>query len=103
MDFPTPSLYASFTKHSSADRIATDHTILDLLRQVHADCTIKHISVRDCDLLGFAKAGHASAELITEGEPHVAKHVYHAPKRRLESSTGYLDTNVTYGRYKYIL
>ncbi|KAB8338885.1 hypothetical protein FH972_021829 [Carpinus fangiana] len=95
------NLYDKFTEHGSADRVATDITVLDIIRQAYPDCYIRHINSTTCDLTGFAKAGFATADLVTEGDEYIAQHVYQPPKRRLEASLGQLDTNVSFGKYYY--
>lgn len=101
MPATTASLYSRFVEHSSADRISTDLTVLDLIRQAYPGHVIKQISTKTCDVIGFAEAGYASAQLHTEGDDYVALTMYDPPKRRLDSSVGRLRESVTFGTYTY--
>lgn len=90
-----------FNEHSNKNRVATGLTILQALRDIHQDFHVTLVSSNNCDLLGYAGAGHAKSELDTEGEAFHAQKTYQAPSRRSEDSQGTLADHIVFGKYDY--
>ena len=58
-----PEAFVRFTDHHNKNRVSTGLTTLQTLRDVHPDFHVTVISADTCDLLTYAAAGHAEAQL----------------------------------------
>jgi transitional endoplasmic reticulum ATPase len=92
-------VYSTFKDRCSGLRWGVDFILADAIRTAHIGLNVTPISARSCDLVGFAKAGHAIAALITNSDKYLSERVYVAPANRLEGGLGKLDDKVKYGRY----
>lgn len=94
-------VFREFKDHCSATLNYTDLNVLESIREIHSD---KHVTVvlpQTCDLLGFASAGHARAQLITSGDSFLNIRTYQAPASRLEGGEGKLGDSVSFGHYDF--
>jgi AAA+ superfamily predicted ATPase len=93
-------VYQSYKNHCSAERIDTDFEITVAIRERHPDAHVTTADPNECDLLGFAKAGHLKATLRTEGDKFLAKRIYSPPATRLEGGDGTLGEKVDFGYFE---
>jgi hypothetical protein len=105
---PSPSLspdphalvFSSLRSHFSAPRISTELELFTILRSAYPAHSIVCTSPCSCDLLGYAKAGHASAS-VSHGADYDASRNYRAPRTRSEGGIGVLKDHVRIGRWDY--
>ncbi|MCJ1229208.1 hypothetical protein MMC12_005873, partial [Toensbergia leucococca] len=93
--------FESFLEHSDAHRVATGVAVLDSLRKIHRDYHVTLTSASTCDLLAFARAGNAKAELEVKDEGYLSQRVFKPSARRLDESPGTLNDHVNFGKYHY--
>lgn len=91
--------YDHFKSHCSAERLNTELVVTEAIRSTHPDCHVTSISGDDCDLLGYARAGHMNATLKTEGYSFQSERTYNPPNNRLEDTIGDLGDRVGFGHY----
>ena len=94
-----PSVFSQYKKHCAATRINTDLAVTEAIRASHPRCHVTSISTRGCDLIGYAKAGHGTAILQTEGDDFLGQRTYSPPRTRMENSPGKLGDKVTFGLF----
>ena len=94
-----PSVYDHFKDHCSDHRTDTNLAVTESIRTAHPDCQVTSISSRSCDLTGFAKAGHATVRLQTQGDDYLFQRTYQAPSSRLHGGDGDLSDKVSFGCY----
>lgn len=95
------SLFSQFQDHFTGQRTNTELTCLELLRSFHPDLHVTCTAFGRCDLLGFAKAGHATATLDS-GELYDATRSFHpAGGPRHLKEPGFLSDSIRFGRYQY--
>ena len=105
MEKPT----ADFFRNSSGTRINTDAVLIQAIKAQHPGYHITTVPQVNCDLIQFASAGHASAELFDEEEAGAEASFtsalkwrqYVPPARRLDGDSGVLGDTVFYGKYAY--
>lgn len=95
------SVFEAFKEHCSGKRVNSELQTLETIRVIESDKHITPVSPHSCDLLGFAKAGHAVAELITSGDRHQWIRNYRAPPSRMDLGDGKLSDSVQFGLYNY--
>ena len=88
-------------EHTGAQREETDSATHDLLRKAYPMYHVVRTSPKMCDLLAFAKAGHATAEQVFE-EGQDAVRVYRAPASRVEGQTGKVENVIAFGQWEYV-
>ncbi|TKA75839.1 hypothetical protein B0A55_04382 [Friedmanniomyces simplex] len=91
----------AFKEHCSGKRTNTQLAVIESIRAIHADKHVTTVSPRSVDLLGYAKAGNAEAQLITAGDSYQSVRKYQAPGSRMESGDGRLSDSVEFGHYEY--
>jgi hypothetical protein len=82
-------VYSTFKDRCSGLRWGVDFILADAIRTAHIGLNVTPISARSCDLVGFAKAGHAIAALITNSDkylPELSLVNWRARKLALRSS-----------------
>lgn len=87
-----------FFEHSSADRINTDATIVDNIRQEYPDLHLTVAPSRTCNLLAYAAAGHAGIAPIDNARDRLQWRSYYSPTNRL-NGPGILADSVKFGKY----
>ena len=55
--------YFTFRDHSTGTNNNTEVVVLEAIRSAHPDLHITPVLERECDLIGWAKDGHASVTL----------------------------------------
>ena len=90
---------SQWSDHTSAKKLETESFALDLLRRSFPGHHVTRTSPTTCDLLGFAKAGHATAQIASDSLD--ATRVFRAPASRVDGESGRLEDAVTFGRWDY--
>lgn len=90
---------SQWSDHTSAKKLDTESFTLDLLRRSYPGHYVTRTSPTTCDLLGFAKAGHATAQISADS--HDATRVFRAPPSRVDGESGRLEDAVSFGRWDY--
>lgn len=78
----------------------SDLSLIEIVRAAHNDHVIVRTAQRSCDFLGYAKAGHATARLHTEGGDFDATRKFRAASKR-NDKPGTLGDVVAWGCYHY--
>lgn len=86
-----------FKEHSAGTNNNTEVVLLEAIRSTRPFVHITPVSATECDIRGWATAGHASIILLRQENHFVARRRYHAPESRLEGNLGKLDDHVTFG------
>jgi len=97
---PHARVFSSLRPHFGAPRTSTELEVLTILRRAYPAHSIVCTSPCTCDLLGYARAGHASAS-VSHGADHDASRLYRAPRSRSEGGVGVLRDHVRIGRWDY--
>jgi transitional endoplasmic reticulum ATPase len=92
--------FALWADHVSARRVEPEFFTQDLLAKAYNGYHIARTSPTTCDLLEYAKAGHATATQVIRSD-HDATRVYRAPASRIEGQTGKLEDAISFGRWDY--
>lgn len=104
---------ADFFDHTNAPRVNTDAFISRSLNEHYPDLELVVTPAYSCELLSYARAGHASCEPVDEdagggGERKNTKlpsslqwDFYVPPARRLDGALGGLGEQVLFGKYLY--
>jgi len=103
------SVTKEYFKHSSAKRVNTDALVSKALKEQYPHLELVVVpeaaGFNDCNLLGFARAGHASCELIEDKGTNLPSSIewliYLAPARRLDGEQGGLANTTKFGKYLY--
>ncbi|KAK1975733.1 ATPase [Colletotrichum cereale] len=104
------SVTKEYFKHSSAKRVNTDALVSKALREQYPHLELVVVpaalgSYNDCNLLGFAQAGHASCELIEDKGANLPSSIewliYLPPARRINGDQGGLGNTTKFGKYLY--
>ena len=90
-----------FLKHNSSARLNSEIFLQNALKNVHRPDLVTWIHAEDCDLLGFAEAGHAKADLELDGDTYTAIRKYKIPARTLEEPEGSVSDDIRFARWTY--
>jgi hypothetical protein len=94
-----------FFSNSSGRRVHTPCVILETLHYQYPSLEIVICPEDQCNLLAFAAAGHATAQLVEDGPsryPQTLKlKAYIPPARRLDGGQGALGMRVDWGKFAY--
>jgi transitional endoplasmic reticulum ATPase len=97
---PHEKAFALWAEHVSAKTIEPEFFAQDLFAKAYNGHHITRTSPITCDLLGYAKAGYATATQVIRGD-HDATRVYRVPASRIEGQPGKLEDAVSFGRWDY--
>lgn len=92
--------FAAWQEHKSRPRQETDFLTHEILRQAHPSYHVTRTSPAKCDLLGYGRAGYATATQIVDAG-YDATRIYKMPISRLEKTPGQLEDVVGFGRWAY--
>lgn len=97
------ALFDSFKDHCSGDRIDTDITVLNLIRNAHPDFHVTAVEADYHALLEFAGAGKAEADLEADDEAFHSSLLWFPVGERLEKKRhpGALKDAHRFSRYRY--
>ncbi|MCJ1387586.1 hypothetical protein MMC18_000429 [Xylographa bjoerkii] len=93
------SPFGDYEAHSNGTRIATPVALSTSLRARHPNLTLAITWTDQCDLLGFASAGLASAAL--DGREGLILRTYVPPARQLDGEQGFLAGRIIFAKYAY--
>ena len=96
------AVFIDYERHSNAGRISTASILNASLRRTYPDYTLTTVSPYSCDLIGFAKAGHATAEVDRSKDSFVSTRGYRASGNRLSEKEGALVDSITFAKYDYL-
>ncbi|KAK5708583.1 hypothetical protein LTR17_020567 [Elasticomyces elasticus] len=94
-------VFTAFKEHFSGKPVNTELAVIERVRSLHPDKHVTTVGTRSVDLLGYAKAGHAQAILITAGDSYLSQRDYDAPASRMDSGDGELSDDIDFGHYEY--
>ncbi len=94
----TAKAFKLYTDHFDSHEPSNTVALLTGLRAMYPGSHVTNVSSSPCDLLGFAKAGHAQATLDRSDESYHLQRNYTADVRR---SVGSLTDKVLFGKYDY--
>lgn len=100
-DVNKPTGFDVFNKHGSSMRVNSEMFLQSALREVHRPDLVTWIKAEDCDILGFAEAGHANARLDDTDDTYTAIRKYKIPGRTLDEPEGCVADEILFGRWKY--
>ena len=89
----------SWFKHSSADRVNTDAVMVDSLRSEYPQLHLTVIPEYNCNLIGWASAGHAGLAPIDQEKDRLSWRVFLPPADRLGGGGGALGDEIQFGKY----
>jgi transitional endoplasmic reticulum ATPase len=90
-----------FQKHNSSARVNSEIFLQNALKEVHQPDLVTWIHAEDCDILGFAEAGHAKARLETDDDTYMAIRKYKIPARTLDEPEGSVSDDIRFARWTY--
>jgi transitional endoplasmic reticulum ATPase len=93
--------YDAFHSHGSSSRINSEVFLQAALRNIHRPDTVTWIKAEDCDILGFAEAGHANARKDDSDETYAAIRKYKVPARSLDEPQGSVTDDILFARWQY--
>lgn len=91
-------VFEGFKEHFNGTRTSTELVLLEILKKFHPEFSVTTTTPASCDLLGFARAGLATAEMKS-GDAFDISRSYVAPRPRIENKTGVLKDDVRFGRW----
>jgi hypothetical protein len=97
-------VYSRYVSHSSGIRIHTDTVIQDALQSQNSKY---HVTATNCDLIKYAKAGNATAQLSSRVSPHLFYRDYQATIGQIgqidsdQPTNGTLKTTDIFAGYTY--
>ena len=93
--------FDAFNHHGSSVRINSEVALQAALRDVHRPDHVTWVKAEDCDILGFAEAGHAKARISDGDDTYTAIRKYQIPARSLDDPEGSVDDRVLFARWEY--
>ncbi|KAF2480013.1 P-loop containing nucleoside triphosphate hydrolase protein [Neohortaea acidophila] len=84
------NVFSLYKDHSSAPRSNTDFILAETIRAIHPDYDVITIDRDDCDLIGYAAAGHATLRMIRDDDQFHLHREYTEPTSRLAEGLGKL-------------
>ena len=87
-----------YKQHFSAIRNNTELFVFETIRNFFPD---KHVTATACNLITFAEAGHAEAELDRENDQCFTTRRYQTPTRRIGGGDGKLSDEIIFALYNY--
>lgn len=93
-------VFDDFKSHNSGLRVSTHVALVTSLRRRYPDWTVTITNAYSTDLIAFAQAGQATAELDTRDESLVSR-VHHIKRDRVSEEPGITSDDVHFGKYDY--
>ncbi|KAF2265602.1 P-loop containing nucleoside triphosphate hydrolase protein [Lojkania enalia] len=94
-----PKLFDDYQQFTSGRTTDLDVQIVTALRTKHPELTVTTVPGSNCNLLQFAAAGYAQAELDDDAEPVLRWRGFVGPSHR--GGSGYLADAIFFARYNY--
>lgn len=95
------SAYELFKDHCDAHRPHTELVVWNGLRELHPGQHVTQISTQSCDVIAYAQAGNAQANLDHGSDDYMAERSCAAGQHGSKSAGSLFDV-VTFGKYDYI-
>ena len=95
------NVFGDYSSHSGAARKATNVALNISIRKHHPELALTVTPTFSCDLLGFAAAGHAQAQLDSREPPPLFSRSYIPPPKELDGDQGVLATHIVFAKYNY--
>lgn len=92
--------YDQWNYHSKSSRTDTELVVHNFLSKFYPDHHVTRVRPSSCDLLGYAKAGLATAT-PQHDTGFDSLRTYVAPAARLDNEPGRLEGDVTFGQWRY--
>ena len=96
-----PHGFNAILDHGSSQRVNSEVVLQNALRELHRPDTVTWIDADDCDILGFAEAGHAEARIDDGDDTYTAIRRYKIPTRALDEPEGSVTDDVLFARWTY--
>ena len=96
-----PHGFSAVLEHGSGQRVNSEVVLQNALRDLHRPDTVTWIDADDCDILGFAQAGHADARIDDDDDTYTAIRRYKSPARALDEPQGSILDMVLFARWTY--
>lgn len=93
--------FDAFNNHGSNLRVNSEVALQAALRDIHRPDHVTWVKAGDCDILGFAEAGHAKARISDGDDTYTAIRKYRVPARFLDEPEGSVDDKVLFARWRY--
>ena len=94
-------VFLDYEQHSNVGQTSTKLILSASLRAHYPNHSLTIVSPYSCDLLGFAKAGHATAELDASKDSYLSSRSYAALPTRWSEGEGAVVDDLVFGRYNY--
>lgn len=92
-------IFSAFRHHAAGQRVSSDTVLQSALRAAYP---AHHLAATPCNLLAYAKAGHATATPAAAADtPLLRARAYEPPARRVSGQPGTLADSVAFGVYDY--
>ncbi|MCJ1383342.1 hypothetical protein MMC17_006455 [Xylographa soralifera] len=88
-----------YEAHCNGTRITTPVALSTSLRARHANLTLAITQIAQCNLLGFASAGHAFA--ASDARETLTLSLYIPPAKKLNGEQGFLASQIIFAKYAY--
>jgi len=86
-------------EHSSGNRINTDTVAVEAIRAEYPQLHLTVVPRSNCDLIGYASAGHAGLAQIDKAQDRLSWRLFLPPARRLDGGQGGLADTIKFGKY----
>ena len=93
--------FDAFNNHGSSIRVNSEVALQAALRDVHRPDHVTWVKAEDCDILGFAEAGHSKARISDGDDAYTAIRKYQIPARSLDEPEGSVTDRVLFAKWKY--
>ena len=93
------SVSQEYFKNASATRIYTDAVIIEALRAEYPELHVVTVSTSNCNISGWAAAGHAEITSIAKEKDQLITRYYEPPLTRIHGEPGSLVDQVEFGKY----
>ena len=94
-------VFLDYEQHSHVGQTSTKVVLSASFRAHYPNHTLTIVSPYSCDLLGFAKAGHATAELDATKDSYLSSRSYAGLPTRWSEGEGSVVDDLVFGRYNY--
>jgi transitional endoplasmic reticulum ATPase len=93
--------FDAFNTHGSRIRVNSEVALQAALRDVHRPDHVTWVKAENCDILGFAEAGHAKARISDGDDTYTLIRKYQIPARSLDDPEGSVDDRVLFAQWEY--
>lgn len=98
---PGMQVFEDLKEHCNAPRLSSELVLMEALQAAHPDHIVVRTAKHFCDLIDYAKQGHATAELRTDDGDFDLSRRYIPTGKRIKNKPGKLADSVQWGSYAY--